>query len=125
MDWQIVETVIFNAFKVASGAVVVALCMDRAMKMDGRARRKAVWIYIGMALGGAGIMLSPMMELWLARFFYAMFFTATMTLLLDGQKRWKSGMPDEVWKTEETWPAKDRRNGNGRREKDYPEPSKP
>lgn len=125
MQLQIIEVVLFNALKVASGAVIVALCTDRAMKMDNRARRRAVWTYVAMAGGGAGVMLSPMMEIWLARFFYAMFFAATMTLLLDGQKRWKAGMPDEVWKPEETWPAKDRRQGNGRRERDYPEPPAP
>ncbi len=115
MEWIAAEQTAFLVIKVACGIIVAGLSADRAAKMDGRARRAAAWIVAGLALSGAGLALSPLMHRWIAQLFYALFLLSTTGMVLDGQARWRGGMPDDVLKESERWPRKDRRSGADRR----------
>jgi hypothetical protein len=115
MDPHALYAAVFVSIKVGCGFVTCVLCVDRAQKMDANARRGARWVFSALAVAGGGLVLTPFMHGDTAKIFYGMYLLSGTALLLEGQKRWRRGMPDEMWDPLKTWPHVDRRSGEDRR----------
>lgn len=108
------EDDLFVVAKGACAAFVAVVCICRAVKMDNRVRRFAQWTYVLLGISSVGLELSPIMPSFMLKACVVGFMGAVCCMLIDGEKRWHGGIPDELLREEERWPVKERRKGERR-----------